>query len=121
MKQLFLYLIPTTNSSNAPVSNYLIAQAVSCWPSADRLSGGLALRCGPPWRRSQAGPRFPFVIGGSRSVHGYQRWRPNNVTLPTPRLYETIPHIEVKPGDRVPLKGTRRSGILGGGKVIDKP
>jgi competence protein ComEC len=37
------------------------------------------------------------------------------------RLYETIPHIEVKAGDRIPLKGLDVQVVTAAGKVIDKP
>jgi competence protein ComEC len=37
------------------------------------------------------------------------------------KLYETIPHIEVKPGDRVPIKGLDVQVLTAASNVIDKP
>ena len=36
-------------------------------------------------------------------------------------LFKTIPHIEVKPGDKLPLKGIDVEVLSAAGKVIDKP
>ena len=37
------------------------------------------------------------------------------------KLYETIPHIAVKPGDRLPMKGVDIEVVTAAGNVIDKP
>jgi competence protein ComEC len=37
------------------------------------------------------------------------------------KLYDMIPHIEVKPGDRIPLKGLDVEVVTAAGSVIDKP
>jgi beta-lactamase superfamily II metal-dependent hydrolase len=37
------------------------------------------------------------------------------------RLYETIPHIEVKPGERLPVKGLDIEVVTAAGNVIDRP